>query len=99
MRPGGELKPHQDTNVAARWPHKIHVPILSNDRVAFWIDGKAYHLPVGEAFALAAAMQRLCEDAGLRQAMGVQSRRMAVERFSCGTVNRDIVALLEKGVQ
>ncbi len=50
MPPGGEIKPHQDTNVAARWPHKIHVPILSNDRVAFWIDGKAYHLPVGEAF-------------------------------------------------
>ena len=50
MPPGGEIKPHQDTNVAARWPHKIHVPILSNDLVAFWIDGKAYHLPVGEAF-------------------------------------------------
>jgi hypothetical protein len=50
MPPGGEIKPHQDTNVAARWPHKIHVPITTNDRVAFWIDGTAYHLPVGEAF-------------------------------------------------
>lgn len=50
MPPGGEIKPHQDTNVAARWPHKIHVPITTNDRVAFWIDGIAYHLPVGEAF-------------------------------------------------
>ena len=50
MPPGGEIKPHQDTNVAARWPHKIHVPLTTNDRVAFWIDGVAYHLPVGEAF-------------------------------------------------
>jgi hypothetical protein len=50
MPPGGEIKPHQDTNVAARWPHKIHVPITTNDRVAFWIDGTAYHLPVGEVF-------------------------------------------------
>ena len=50
MPPGGEIKPHQDTNVAARWPHKIHVPITTNDRVAFWIDGVAYRLPVGEAF-------------------------------------------------
>jgi hypothetical protein len=50
MPPGGEIKPHQDTNVAARWPHKIHVPITTNDRVAFWIDGRAYHLPVGEVF-------------------------------------------------
>lgn len=50
MPPGGEIKPHQDTNVAARWPHKIHVPIATNDRVAFWIEGMAYHLPAGEAF-------------------------------------------------
>lgn len=50
MPPGGEIKPHQDTNVAARWPHKIHIPITTNDRVAFWIDGIAYHLPAGEAF-------------------------------------------------
>lgn len=50
MPSGGEIKPHQDTNVAARWPHKIHVPITTNDKVAFWIDGVAYHLPVGEAF-------------------------------------------------
>jgi hypothetical protein len=50
MPPGGEIKPHQDTNVAARWPHKIHVPLTTNDRVAFWIDGRAYHLPVGEVF-------------------------------------------------
>ena len=50
MPPGGEIRPHQDTNVAARWPHKIHIPILTNERVAFWIDGKAYHLPAGEAF-------------------------------------------------
>jgi hypothetical protein len=48
MPPGGEIKPHQDTNVAARWPHKIHGPITTNDRVALWIDGRAYHLPVGE---------------------------------------------------
>lgn len=54
-------------------------------------------VPVGDAGALATAMQRLCEDAGLRQAMGRESRRMAVERFSCETVNRDFVALLEKG--
>ena len=67
------------------------------DTVQPGVNGLA--VPVGDAVALASAMQRLCEDAGLRQAMGVQSRRMAVERFSCETVNRDIVALLEKGVR
>lgn len=65
------------------------------DTVEQGINGVA--VPVGDAVALAAAMQRLCEDAGLREAMGRASRRIAIDRFSCQTVNRDIVALLEQG--
>lgn len=56
-------------------------------------------VPVADADALAVAMRHLCENAGLRASMGRESRRIAVERFSCETVNRDIVALLEKGVR
>jgi hypothetical protein len=48
MAPGGEIKPHRDANAAAKWPHKIHVPLLTNDRVIF-IDNVGYHLPEGEA--------------------------------------------------
>lgn len=67
------------------------------DTVEHGVNGLA--VPVGDAVALAEAMHRLCGNAALREAMGQESRRMAVERFSCETVNRDIVALLEKGVQ
>ncbi len=49
MAPGGEIKPHRDANAAAKWPHKIHVPLLTNDRVTFYVDGIGYHLPEGEA--------------------------------------------------
>ena len=49
MAPGGMIHPHQDTNPAAKWPHKIHVPIVTNDRVAFFIDGVGHHFPDGEA--------------------------------------------------
>ncbi len=49
MAPGGIIRPHRDTNPAAKWPHKIHVPIVTNDRVAFYVDGTAYHFPEGEA--------------------------------------------------
>lgn len=49
MAPGGVIKPHRDTNPAAKWPHKIHVPLLTNDRVAFFIEGVTYHFPEGEA--------------------------------------------------
>lgn len=49
MGPGGEIKPHRDANPAAKWPHKIHVPLLTNEKVTFFVDGIGYHLPEGEA--------------------------------------------------
>lgn len=49
MAPGGVIRPHQDANPAAKWPHKIHVPIETNEKVTFYIGGSPYHLPAGEA--------------------------------------------------
>ena len=49
MAPGGVIHPHRDQNPAAKWPHKIHVPLLTNDDVTFWVDGKPYHFAEGEA--------------------------------------------------
>lgn len=49
MAPGGVIQPHADANPAAKWPHKIHVPLQTNDDVTFFIAGTPYHLPEGEA--------------------------------------------------
>ncbi len=49
MAPGGVIHPHRDTNRAAKWPHKIHVPLVTNNQVAFYIDDVAYHFAEGEA--------------------------------------------------
>lgn len=49
MAPNGVIHAHRDQNPAAKWPHKIHVPLLTNDAVTFHIDGTDYHLPQGEA--------------------------------------------------
>jgi hypothetical protein len=49
MAPGGVIHPHRDQNPSARWPHKIHVPLQTNDKVVFSIDGKGYHFPEGRA--------------------------------------------------
>lgn len=49
MPPGGAIAPHKDLNPAARWPHKIHVPILTNERVTFFVEGVRYHFAEGEA--------------------------------------------------
>lgn len=49
MAPGGAIHPHRDENPAAKWPHKIHVPLQTNDDVAFYIDGVSHHFAEGEA--------------------------------------------------
>ncbi len=49
MAPGGVIRPHRDANAAAKWPHKIHVPLQTNPSVRFHIEGTDYHLAEGEA--------------------------------------------------
>lgn len=49
MAPGGIIHPHADANPAAKWPHKIHIPLQTNEQVTFLIAGKSYHLAEGEA--------------------------------------------------
>ena len=49
MGPGGIIHPHKDASPSAKWPHKIHVPLQTNDDVTFFIDDKPYHLAEGEA--------------------------------------------------
>jgi hypothetical protein len=49
MAPGGIIQPHRDNMPAALWPHKIHVPLMTNDKVGFYIEPNTYHFPVGEA--------------------------------------------------
>lgn len=49
MGPGGIIHPHVDANPAAKWPHKIHVPILTNPQVGFLVGDTVHHFPEGEA--------------------------------------------------
>lgn len=49
MAPGGRIQPHRDENPSAKWPHKVHVPLLTNPGVTFYVDRVGYHLPEGEA--------------------------------------------------
>jgi hypothetical protein len=46
---GGVIQPHIDANPAAQWPHKIHVPLVSDPRVVSCFGGQQHYFPVGEA--------------------------------------------------
>lgn len=49
MPPGAVIHPHIDANPAAKWPHKIHVPLTTNPRVVSFFGGEERHFPEGEA--------------------------------------------------
>jgi hypothetical protein len=49
---GGRILPHRDTHASFGAGHRIHVPIVTNPRVRFMIDGRPYNLEVGQAYEI-----------------------------------------------
>ncbi|HET8691139.1 MAG TPA: aspartyl/asparaginyl beta-hydroxylase domain-containing protein [Steroidobacteraceae bacterium] len=49
---GGRIVPHRDSHPSFAIGHRIHVPIVTNPRVRFMIDGRPYQLEVGEAYEI-----------------------------------------------
>ena len=49
---GGVITPHVDKHPSFHHGHRIHIPITTNPRVRFMIDGQPYKLKVGEAYEI-----------------------------------------------
>lgn len=49
---GGIIKPHTDKHPSFHAGHRIHIPITTNSRVRFMIDGQPYQFEVGKAYEL-----------------------------------------------
>ncbi len=49
---GGRINPHFDAHATFRRSHRIHIPITTNPRVRFMIDGKPFQLKVGNAYEI-----------------------------------------------
>jgi Aspartyl/Asparaginyl beta-hydroxylase len=49
MPAGGVIHPHIDANPAAKWPHKIHVPLTTNPGVVSFFGGAEHQFPEGAA--------------------------------------------------
>jgi hypothetical protein len=49
---GGRIIPHRDSHPSFGIGHRIHVPLVTNPRVRFMIDGKPFQLQVGEAYEI-----------------------------------------------
>jgi len=49
---GGKITPHVDSHPSFHRGHRIHVPITTNHRVRFMIDGRPHQLQVGQAYEI-----------------------------------------------
>lgn len=49
---GGKITSHRDSHPSFRMGHRIHVPITTNSRVRFMIDGRPYRFQVGQAYEI-----------------------------------------------
>ena len=52
LLPGSVIRPHTDRHPSFHNGHRIHIPITTNSRVRFMIDGRPYRLQVGSAYEL-----------------------------------------------
>ena len=52
LLPGGKIKTHHDSHQSFHVGHRIHVPITTNPRVRFIIDGRPYKFEVGQAYEI-----------------------------------------------
>ena len=49
---GGKIRPHRDSHPSFNYGHRIHVPITTNSRVRFIVDGKPFRFEVGQAYEI-----------------------------------------------
>ena len=52
LLPGANISPHIDSHPSFHAGHRIHVPVTTNPRVRFMIDGQPHQLRVGEAYEI-----------------------------------------------
>ena len=49
---GGIIKPHTDNHPSFHFGHRIHIPIYTNPRVRFMIDGRPQKMPIGHVYEI-----------------------------------------------
>lgn len=52
LKPNGKITPHTDSHPSFHIGHRIHVPVKTNSRVRFHIEGRPYQLEVGKAYEI-----------------------------------------------
>ena len=52
LLPGAKIDPHRDAHPSFNCGHRIHIPITTNPRVRFTVDGRPFKLEVGQCYEI-----------------------------------------------
>ena len=52
LEAGGITKPHHDGHPSFHYGHRIHIPIYTNPRVRFMIDGRPQRMEIGKVYEI-----------------------------------------------
>jgi hypothetical protein len=52
MVPGARIDPHHDAHPSFECGHRIHVPLTTNERVRFVVDGRPFRLEAGQVYEI-----------------------------------------------
>ena len=52
LEPGGFIIPHTDMHPSFHHGHRIHIPISTNSKVRFMIDGRPYQFEIGNVYEI-----------------------------------------------
>jgi hypothetical protein len=52
LRPGGAIAEHQDKNFSLAHSHRVHVPVVTNDKVRFTVGSETIHMAEGAVFEI-----------------------------------------------
>ena len=64
LKAGGKITPHRDHHPSFHAGHRIHIPITTNPRVRFMIDGRPYQFEVGQAYEINNQLQHSVANKG-----------------------------------
>ena len=64
LKAGGKITPHRDKHPSFHAGHRIHIPITTNPRVRFMIDGRPYQFEVGQAYEINNQLQHSVANKG-----------------------------------
>lgn len=67
LGPGGEVPPHVDSNYYWRTHIRVHIPIVTNERVLFTCGDRTDHLAAGECWVLDTFQEHRVENGGTGQ--------------------------------